>query len=235
MNRSDLGFWNSIGRGQTYLNMLYLLISYPLGLIYFVFIIVGLALGFGLFITWFGIPILVGVMFIWLGFAYFERNLTKVFLGIEIPYRAKEEKVPGIWNTLKSRFSDSYTWKSFVYLLLRFPLGVFGFVVLVTFISLTLGLIASPFVYGFVESGVIPQPACDAGTWCSFMNYPFAILIGLVGILMIFVSLFIFNSLAKAYGLLARAMLSKNSLNVERIKRKVSSRKPVRKKSKKRK
>ena len=47
---------------QTYLNILYLLLAFPLGLGYFVFLVTGLALGLGLFITWFGIVILLLVL-----------------------------------------------------------------------------------------------------------------------------------------------------------------------------
>ncbi len=46
-------------RPQTYLNLLYLLLAFPLGLAYFVFLVTGLSLGFGLIITLAGIPILV--------------------------------------------------------------------------------------------------------------------------------------------------------------------------------
>ncbi len=49
-------------RGQSYLNILYLLLAFPLGLTYFIFLVTGLAVGFGLFITLVGIPILLLVL-----------------------------------------------------------------------------------------------------------------------------------------------------------------------------
>ena len=39
-------------RPQTYLNIFYLLLSFPLGIAYFVFLVTGLSVGFGLLIIW---------------------------------------------------------------------------------------------------------------------------------------------------------------------------------------
>lgn len=231
-----MGFFNSIGKSRTYLNILYLLIAYPLGIIYFIFIIVGLALGFGLFITWFGIPILVGVMYIWLGFAYFERNLAKTLLRIEIPYSSQRTSdKPSIWQTLKHRFTNSYTWKTFTYLLIKFPMGIVSFVILVVFISLTLSLIATPFAYIFYTQGNIPQ--CSGSDWCWTINLPFAILAGIIGIFMIFISLLVFNGFAKASGLLAKALLSRGPAPQQRVqaKREISKKKATKKTSKRKK
>ena len=45
-------------RGQTYLNIAYLLLAFPLGLVYFGFLAIGLAVGFALVLALVGIPIL---------------------------------------------------------------------------------------------------------------------------------------------------------------------------------
>ncbi len=190
--------------------MLYLLIAFPLGLIYFIFIITGISLGLGLFITWFGIPILLGVMYVWLGFSYFERKLSSALLNIKIPYvYPKEIKAKTFWKKLKKRVVDSNTWKGFGYLMVKFPLGIFSFVVLVTLISVTLSLISTPFVYYLTDIGVLSMELCSGSTWCLLYNYPMAILASIVGIFMIFVSLAIFNGLAHVSGLLAKVMLEK--------------------------
>jgi len=230
MNK-NIGFFSAIINSQSYLNLIYLLISFPLGLIYFVFLVTGLSLGFGLFITWIGIPILLGVMFVWLGFAHFERKLTGSMLDIEIicnPEKLTNKK--NLWEKLKYRFKDSYTWKSFAYLLIKFPLGLLSFIVLVTFISITLGLIATPFIFHLAESEIIPWVVtgtyCQEGNWCYLNNYPIAILLGLFGIFMIFISLAIFNGLTKVYGILAQSMLSRKTKAIQKkIKRKNKAKK----------
>ena len=47
---------------QTYKNLAYLLLSFPLGVFYFVFLITGISLGVSLAIIWIGIPIFIGVL-----------------------------------------------------------------------------------------------------------------------------------------------------------------------------
>jgi len=209
MGEKSLGFFRAIGNSQTYLNMLYLLVAFPLGLIYFIFIITGISLGLGLFITWFGIPILLGVMYVWIGFGHFERKLSSALLNIKIPYiYPKDVKAKTFWKKLKKRIIDSNTWKDFGYLMIKFPLGIFAFVVLVTLISITLSFIALPFVYCLTEIGILTMNLCS-GIWCSLYSYPTTIFIGMIGILMVFVSLAIFNGLAYLFGLLAKEMLGK--------------------------
>jgi hypothetical protein len=210
MGDNSLGFFRAIGKSQSYLNMLYLLAAFPLGLIYFIFIVTGVSVGLGLFITLLGIPILLGVMYAWIGFAHFERKFSSALLGVKIPYLYKKEvKGKSFWEKLKKRMGDSNTWKDFAYLMIKFPLGIFSFVILVTFISVTLALIAYPFVYYLHDIGVIAGSICSGGLCGLLNNYPIAIFIGLFGILLIFVSLAVFNGLAYISGLLAKELLSR--------------------------
>jgi hypothetical protein len=56
-----------------------LLLSFPLGIFYFVFLVTGFSLGFGLLITLMGIPILVGMVAASYGLGEFERLTTNQF------------------------------------------------------------------------------------------------------------------------------------------------------------
>lgn len=51
------GFFGVVAEPRSYLNIVYLLLAFPLGTFYFVFLVTGLSLGFGLIITLVGIPI----------------------------------------------------------------------------------------------------------------------------------------------------------------------------------
>ena len=215
MGDKSLGFFRAIGKSQSYLNMLYLLAAFPLGLIYFIFIVTGVSVGLGLFITLLGIPILLGVMYAWIGFAHFERKMSSALLDVKIPYAySREIKGKSFWEKLKKRVGDSNTWKDFAYLMIKFPLGIFSFVVLVTFISVTLALIAYPFVYYLQDIGLIAESICSGSVCVLLNNYPTAIFIGLLGILLIFVSLAVFNGLAYISGLLAKELLSRKQRKV---------------------
>ncbi len=58
----DIGFFGALANKQTYLNLAYLMLTFPLGIFYFVFIVVGLSLGLGLVVIWVGLLILLAMM-----------------------------------------------------------------------------------------------------------------------------------------------------------------------------
>ena len=63
-------------RGRTYLNMLYLFLTFPLGIIYFVILVTLLSAGVPLIIVWIGLLILLGMFALWYFFVVFERKLA---------------------------------------------------------------------------------------------------------------------------------------------------------------
>src|SRR5947207_2704667 len=66
-------------------NIVYLLLSFPLGVFYFVLLITGLSVGVGTVIVWLGIPILFATIAgIW-GMAAIERSLAAHLLHIDMP------------------------------------------------------------------------------------------------------------------------------------------------------
>jgi len=119
-------------RGRTYANMLYLLLAFPLGLIYFVFLTVGISLGIGLYILIIDLPLLMITLLAWRQFVKLERFQSDRLLG------AKMEPEPilrwssdqNAWRWFRSRLSSPVTWKGLGYLFLKFPLGLLAFVLL---------------------------------------------------------------------------------------------------------
>ena len=61
---------------QAYLNVGYLVITFPLGVFYFVFLVSGLSLGLSTVIIWVGIPILLLTSIGWCSLASFERHMA---------------------------------------------------------------------------------------------------------------------------------------------------------------
>ena len=66
-------FFRVIIDGRAYFKILYVFLTFPLGIFYFVFLITGLSVGIGLTIIWIGIPILLLIGLGWWGLAAFER------------------------------------------------------------------------------------------------------------------------------------------------------------------
>ncbi|MCL4232792.1 MAG: winged helix-turn-helix domain-containing protein [Dehalococcoidia bacterium] len=135
-------------RPQAWANILYLALSFPLGLTYFVVLVTVIATGGGMAITLVGIPMLVGAMYAWPYLAEADRLLTNGLLGSSIPpLRFSSPERAGAWAHIKSRLASPATWLSLLHLLLRFPQGVMALVALSVFLLAPLALVALPSYY----------------------------------------------------------------------------------------
>lgn len=202
-------FFGVVARGQTYMNMLYLFLAFPLGLAYFIFLVTGLSLGLGLAIVWVGLLILAGMIAGWYGLIVFERNMAIWMLREAIPpVQPNDLGGKTLWQKFKATMGSAVMWKGLVYLFAKFPLGIVSFCVLVTFLAVSLALIGSPFYYSWFQpvvdltfSGALWQPVWVIDTLGE------ALLACAGGLLMLLVSLHLFNGLAWVSGKFARVML----------------------------
>jgi signal transduction histidine kinase len=165
-------------RGQSYLNLLYLLAAFPLGLIYFILLFTLLSTGFSSVVALIGLPILLGTLYVWLGLAEFERQLTNWWLGVPIQ-RMPLASEPGAayWTRLMARLRSRVTWTGLLYLLVKWLFGVIAFVVLIALIALTAGLLTAPLPYLLqmtIGGGLEPGRAAQA------LLSPLLTLLGLV-------------------------------------------------------
>jgi hypothetical protein len=196
-------FFDVIAKPQTWRNVGYLLLSFPLGIFYFVFLITGLSLGFGLFITLLGLPILVGVLAAAYGMGEFERLTTNLLLNQETPASHRLEVAGGIWPKVKSLVTSSETWKRVWYLLTEFVFGIVGFVLVVVTASI-FSLIITPFVYtrSWFQDG---RDWMDEVWLIDSLGE--AILFALGAVVLGFVLLHVINGVARVWGEFAKAML----------------------------
>jgi len=185
--------------GQTYLNLLYLLLAFPLGIAYFVFLVTGLSLGAGLLIVFIGIPILMAVLLACRGLGAFERLLARIMLNVSIPPPPPAQpSEPGFLGALKGMFRDTVTWKSLGYLLLKFPFGIAAFSVLVTSFSISVALVLAPLTYR-----TMPLDFC---LWQVDTKDEAAICC-MVGVILLMLSFQLVNGLAYLWGRFAQLML----------------------------
>nr|WP_321497407.1 sensor domain-containing protein [uncultured Methanolobus sp.] len=179
---------------QTYMNILYLLFSFPLGTAYFIFLVTGLSFGFSLLLVWVGIPVLLLIFLAWWEIASFERQMAIWLLGTDIP-SMYEQSVYGssIFQRFMQRIKSPVTWKALLFLLVKFPLGIFSLVLMVVLLSLTLTMLFTPVLYllGVSEVNSVSE----------------AVIVSLAGMLVGFVSLHVMNLLAAISGDFARIML----------------------------
>ena len=85
-------------RPQTYLNLVYLVLAFPLGLAYFLFLVVGLTVGFALVLTLVGIPILLLMHLAAWVLMKLERWLAIRLLGVDIPPMSPVDPQGPLWK-----------------------------------------------------------------------------------------------------------------------------------------
>lgn len=197
-------FFDVILKPQTWRNAGYLVLAFPLGIFYFVFLVTGFSLGFGLFITLFGIPILLGVLLAahWMG--EFERVTTNLLLELDTPASPPRVAASGIWEKVKHLVSRRETWNRVFYLFLVFPLGIAGFTLVITTVAL-FTQVATPFFYQQSWWPTAFEWPRDAWAVDSLGR---AILVAVAALIGGFVLLHITNGLARVWGEFARLMLA---------------------------
>jgi hypothetical protein len=201
--KGDAVFFDVIVKPKTWRSVGYLLLAFPLGIFYFVFLVTGLSLGFGLFITLLGIPILVGVLAAAYGMGEFERLTTNLLLDQDTPPSHRLAVPGGLWSKVKALVGSSETWKRVFYLFVEFPLGIIGFT-LVTTTAAVFALVATPFFYA-------------QSWWPTIADWPRefwvvdtlweAVIVAVAAVLVGFVLLHVINGVARVWGEVAKAML----------------------------
>ena len=107
-------------RGQTYLRLAYLLLGFPLGLVYVLSLLFGLLAG--IVLTLIGSPVLIRVaIHIW-NLADLERMLALRLTGVDIPI-PREERFDGTMARARALLERTVFWKSLAFVVLKPLLG----------------------------------------------------------------------------------------------------------------
>ena len=180
---------------RSYLNALYMLTALPIGLTYFVVLVVGAISGALLTVVAVGVLILLACLgAAWL-FAIFERELAIVLLGAKIPpLSLPEPELLTPWQMLKRHLQRPTTWRSLAYLLVKLPFGIFATWLTLALLGPTLAGIFVPFG-DFIGSG--PRPETVAAL----------IVPGIPAVIGLAIALHILNALGRAWGRFAGDML----------------------------
>jgi hypothetical protein len=198
---SELGvLFGAFVRKQSYLNLLYLILSFPLGIFYFVLVVVGISVGFSLLIVLIGIPLLGLTLAAVRGLGAWERQLAIWLLDADIPRRVVLRiswKHP--WRALKRLVRDKSTWKALAFLLLKLPLGVVSFVACVVLGSVSAALLLCPLTYRFVPVNFYGSPITTPEE---------ALLCLVAGLVLALISIHVLNALAALWRVLAVALLN---------------------------
>jgi len=186
---------------STWFAVLHLLTNMPLGILYFAVLVTSAALGTGLLITLIGIPLLIGTGWIVRTMGNIERARMNGFLGttLQDPYRPATPEAGWIAR-LFAIGKDPATWRDFLFLMLRMPIGIFTFTVTVATWSITFALLCSPIAYtlGWFQINIGPR----------YYDGPLAMLLAtFAGVVMMVVAFGITRGLVRLEAVLASALL----------------------------
>lgn len=148
---------------QTYLNLLYLALAFPLGLLYFVFAVVGVSIGVALTVVIVGVPILLVVVAVALGIAGFERWQASLLLGVTFDDEAAtadesnddgatadesdDGDTPAAVRRALGVLADPGTWLAVVYLPVKFAVGTVALVFMTAVLSTAVSMLFVPLYY----------------------------------------------------------------------------------------
>jgi hypothetical protein len=199
-------FFGVMGSGKAYLSLLYNFLAFPLGLFYFVFLVVGFSISIPLILVFVGLLLLPVMVLAWWFLAAFERQLAIILLGEEIgPMAPRPGSNEDIWQRFKNFLGNPVTWKSLVYLFLKFPLGILSLVAISVFLGLGIGFTVVP----ILAVGFNLDASLDLwwGISWPLSNPSFGMVVFFLGLLVWPVSLHVFNGLGMVHGWLAKVML----------------------------
>jgi len=134
-------------RRETYANLAYLLVRFPLGIAYFTVLITGLSLGVGLIPVLVGIPILAGVLALGGYIGVVEAELLNRLRGCDISIGPTNPSDLSVTDYLKTVATAPRNYVLIVLGLASFFIGVSLFVAITVVFTLGIVLAATPFTY----------------------------------------------------------------------------------------
>lgn len=195
-------FFNVVAQRNTYANIAYVWLAFPLGLAYFVLLTTGSALSIGLSLLWIGLAIALVFVLSIRGLGNFERLLSKWLLGEPVAMPSGAAAETKTWPWLKSILKDSATWKGALFLLIKFPIGLTCWVVSVVSFAISLAFILAPFEQGgTIYLGYLTIDDPTGG-----------LLISAFGALLLLITLHVHNAMGALWRFMARTLLAAREL-----------------------
>ncbi len=142
-------FVGVVARKRTYANLLYLLLAFPLGLIYGWLLSFGFLVGTLTAILGVGVLVLAATIGGTRLIARFERWLANALLGTGLRAPTDRSAADGAWGTVRSYVDAPSTWRALGFAYLKFSVGIAG-VFLIFLLASAFQFVTAPFRYPFV-------------------------------------------------------------------------------------
>ncbi len=135
----------------TWGSLLFILVSMVTGTAFFTWVITGFSLSVSFLIFIFGLFFLLFFLYSLRGIALVEGKFVEALLGTRMPHRPMFAPKNLRWQEqLKLLLKEKHTWLTLIYTVLKLPISVFFFTVVIALLSGSLSLIAVPILwFGF--------------------------------------------------------------------------------------
>jgi len=207
--RTALGrFFGVYSDSRTWTALFFMLLSLVTGIFYFTMTVTGLSMSAGLMVMIIGIPFFL----LFVGFtrvlALAEGRLVEGLLGQRMPRRPLyPSKGMPIMERIKQMLVDRRTWTTMFYFLLMLPLGILYFVIAVTGISVSLGLVGGSIAGLLMEAGV-GSGGISLDDQVYFAPSPMmAPVVMVLGVLLLTVVMHLVRGIGRGHGTLAKHLL----------------------------
>lgn len=118
---------------QTYKTLVYLVLAFPLGVVYSAVLGIGFVFGAGLSVIALGVVILLALLLVARALTAFERWLANRLLGIRITEPDDVTSGEGLRTTASAYLRANSTWRGLGFLTLKFWLGILGLLLFMAF------------------------------------------------------------------------------------------------------
>ena len=199
---------------RAYTSLFYMLLTLATGIVYFTFVVTGLALSAGFAVLVIGIPFFLAFIGIARVIALGEGRLLEAMTGERMPRRPVHPGAPVGWlRRIGEMLKDARTWTTLLYLLLMLPMGIIYFTVAVTGLSVGLAFAATPLLVIAQRLGLLSQATVFsedlrigdmALAQHSLLS---ALLLGVLGVLIVTLLMHIARGVARGHARLAKALL----------------------------
>ncbi|MFC4408188.1 sensor domain-containing protein [Haloarchaeobius iranensis] len=200
---------------QTYRNALYLLLRFPLGIVYLTVFVTLLSVGVSLVPLLVGVPILAGVLAVAGYVGVIEAALLRTLVGREAAWTPTSPNDTPIVPYLKQVATEPHNYLFLILAFVSFVTGNTLFVALVVWFALSLSFVIAPAVYrvegvqyfnvaGPVDLGIVTVTESQL----IVDTLPEALLVSLVGIVSTVIGLHLVNLTTRVYADITAAVLS---------------------------
>ena len=204
-------FFGVVADPRTYASLFYMVLALATGIVYFTWVVAGFSTAAGLSVTIVGIPLLILFFGSVRVLSLVEGRIVEVMLGERMPRRPLYVGRGQPWLArIGAMFTDPRTWSTMLYMLLMMPLGTVYFTVVVTALSVSLGLVFGG-IAGMLHVAGVPGDwmlvdGVIVTPWPGLL--PLLVLLGMLGL---FVTLHIARGIGLMHGQLAKRLLVKTA------------------------